>query len=84
MAGSDEDPDERRRTLDAAIAAARARLAAHEQGADIGDLLAGVNYDLDRVAGADIDEAERAMKKIEARIEAERIRREDDEEDADR
>lgn len=84
MAEADQDDAARRSRLDAAIAAARARLAAREGGADIGAVLAGVNADLDRITDTDLDEAERAMKKIEARLAAERIRREDDEEDADR
>lgn len=84
MTGSDPYPDERRSRLDAAIASARARLAARERGGDIGDVLAGVNTDLDRLANADIDEAERELRKIEARLAAERIRLEDDAEDEER
>jgi hypothetical protein len=84
MAGSDPTEDERRKGLDAQIAAARARLEARRQGGGIGDLLAGVNDELDQIANEDIDEAERAMKKIEARLAAERIRIEDDAEEEDR
>jgi hypothetical protein len=50
----------------------------------MGDLLASVNDDLDRVVHEDRDEADRAYDKIEARLAAERIRLEDDAEEEDR
>lgn len=76
--------DKRRARLGAAIRAAKARYEANLGDPGIGDLLTTVNDDFDRIAHEDRDEAERAYDKIEARLKAEQIRIEDDEEDADR
>ncbi len=77
--------DERKDRLGAAIAAAQARLEASRRmdADDIGVLLAGLNDDLDEIVH-DSDEAQRALDGIEARLAAERIRIEDDEEEEDR
>jgi hypothetical protein len=78
--------DQRRDRLGAAIAAARARLAARQNldDASIGALLSTVNDEFDQIVHEDEDEAERAYKRIEARLAAEKIRIEDDEEEEDR
>jgi hypothetical protein len=84
MPKPDSDLDARRARIAAQIAAAEARLAKRQAGDDMGDLLASVNDDLDRVVHEDRDEADRAYDRIEARLAAERIRLEDDAEEEDR
>ena len=76
--------DARRAKLAAAIRAARTRHEANADGGGVDDLLASVNDDLDRIAHEDYDEADRAYDRIQARLAAERIRIEDDEEEEDR
>lgn len=76
--------DKRRARLAAAIRAAKARHEAALGDPGIGDLLSTVNDDLDRIAHEDRDEADRAYDRIEARLAAEQIRIEDDEEEEDR
>ncbi len=76
--------DKRRARLAAAIRAAKARYEANLGDPGIGDLLTTVNDDLDRIAHEDRDEADRQYDKIEARLAAEQIRTEDDEEEEDR
>lgn len=88
MANTDQTLDARRERLSAAIAAARRRAGAEEGSTAIGGLLGGINDELDLITHEDRDAAEQAYNKIEARLQAERIRIEDDlaeaEEEADR
>ncbi|MBP7242133.1 hypothetical protein [Amaricoccus sp.] len=75
--------EQRRDALGARIAAAQARLKAHESGQEdsIGTMLAGFNDELDHIVHEDHDVATQRMNRIEARLKAEEIRIEDDLED---
>ncbi len=78
--------DARRERLAAAIAAAQEKLAARRRMDEdsIGAGLATLNDDLDQVVHADQTAAQREYDRIEARLMAEKIRIEDDQEDEDR
>ena len=78
--------DARRDRIGAAIAAARSRLKARQSmaGDDIGTVLAGLNDEVDQIVHDDQDAASREYDRIEARLVAEKIRIEDDEEFEDR
>mgnify|MGYP000880102897 CR=1 FL=1 len=74
---------DRSATLGKRIAAAQARLAARQRGDDvsIGEVLGGLNDELDQIVHEDHDDAVQRLNKIEARLRAEEIRIEDDKEE---
>lgn len=78
--------DERKDRLGAAIAAAKAKLAARRNldNVSIGSALAAINDDLDQIVHEDETATQREYDKIEARLMAEKIRIEDDAEEEDR
>ena len=84
MAENDGAQD-RRALLGRRIAAAKARSDARRRGdgLTIGAALGTLNEELDALSDEDHDEAQRELNKIEARLRAEEIRLEDDEEERD-
>jgi hypothetical protein len=70
--------------LGARIKAAQEKLRARQRGASPGDVLGALNDELDELTHEDHDDAQQRLNKIEARLRAEEIRIEDEEEDKDR
>jgi nucleotide-binding universal stress UspA family protein len=86
MPQDDNGARDRAGTLGARIAAAQARIAARRRGEDVsvGAALGTLNDELDEMVYEDHDEAKRALNKIEARLRAEEIKLEDEEEERKR
>ncbi len=69
--------------LGARIAAARARFAVRRDGPTVGAVLGALNDELDEIVYEDHDDAQRRLHKIEARLVAEELKLEDEEEERD-